>query len=280
MLGNKVIITAALTGAMTPKSLNENLPINPEEIAEDAYKCWKAGAAMVHIHVRNEKGYGEMLKDKFEEVIQRIRAYEDCDVILNLTTAGEPNAPDEKRLVHVRELDGIEMASYDAGSFNWMPTGVHENSPKFLEQLGLICKERDIKPEYEIFDTGMMGVVEYYVEKEILKPHGQYCFVLGVKGGMDATVENLMFLKSKLPANCTWSAFGIGKGHMPIMYATLAMGGHIRVGLEDNIYLGKGIKATNVQLVERAVQVIKIFGKEVATPEEARQILGLKRFER
>lgn len=274
-LKNKTIITAALTGAMTPKELNENIPLTPVEIARDAYACWKAGAAMVHIHVRNDKGYGEMLKDKFEEVIRLIRSYEDCDVIINCTTAGEAYAPDEKRLAHVRELDNIEMASYDAGSFNWMPAGVHENSPKFLEELGKICLERNIKPEYEIFDTGMMGIVDYYVNKGILKTPGQYSFVLGVGGGLAATVENLVFLKSKLPAGSTWSAFGIGKDHMPIMYATLAMGGHIRVGLEDNVYFSKGVKASNVMLVERAASVIRTFGNEVATPAEAREIMGL-----
>ena len=279
-LENKTIITAALTGAMTPKEINENIPLTPEEIAKDAYACWKAGAAMVHIHVRNEKGYGEMLKDKFEEVIRLIRAYEDCDVIINCTTAGEAYASDEKRLAHVRELDNIEMASYDAGSFNWMPAGVHENSPQFLEELGKICLERGIKPEYEIFDTGMMGIVDYYVNKGILKTPGQYSFVLGVGGGMDASVDNLLFLKNKLPAGSTWSAFGIGKGHMPIMYAALALGGHIRVGLEDNVYFSKGVKATNVQLVERAAQVIRIFGNEVAAPAEAREIMGLKPFSR
>lgn len=275
-MNDKVIITAALTGAMTPKELNENIPLTPEEIAADAYKCWKAGAAMVHIHVRDDNGIGEMNKEKFAEVIRILRSYEDCDVIINCTTAGEKDAPDEKRLAHVKTLDGIEMASYDAGSFNWMPAGVHMNSPKFLEALGDICRERDIKPEYEIFDTGMMGIVDYFVSKGNLKTPGQYCFVLGVKGGMDATVENLMFLKSKLPQGSTWSAFGIGKDHLPIMYATLAMGGHIRVGLEDNVYYSKGVKATNEMLVERAVRVVREFGKEPATPAEARQILGLK----
>lgn len=276
-MNDKVIITAALTGAMTPKELNENIPLTPEEIAADAYKCWKAGAAMVHIHVRDDNGIGEMNKEKFAEVIHILRTkYTDCDVIINCTTAGEKDAPDDKRLAHVRELDGIEMASYDAGSFNWMPAGVHMNSPKFLEDLSNVCVERGIKPEYEIFDTGMMGIVDYFVEKCGIPTPGQYCFVLGVKGGMDATVENLMFLKSKLPAGSTWSAFGIGKGHLPIMYATLAMGGHIRVGLEDNVYYSRGVKATNEMLVQRAARVIREFGKEPATPAEAREILGLK----
>ncbi|MCD8156594.1 MAG: 3-keto-5-aminohexanoate cleavage protein [Clostridiales bacterium] len=273
---DKVIITAALTGAMTPKELNEHIPLTPEEIAADAYACWKAGAAVVHLHVRDDNGIGEMNKEKFAEVIRLLRGYKDCDVIINCTTAGEAEAPDEKRLAHVRELDGIEIVSYDAGSFNWMPAGVHTNSPKFLKELGNICSARDIKPEYEIFDSGMMGIVDYYVDKGNLKTPGQYCFVLGVKGGMDATVENLVFLKSKLPEGSTWNAFGVGKAHLPIMYATLALGGDIRVGLEDNVYYSRGVKATNQMLVERAVRVIREFGKEPATPAQAREILGLK----
>ena len=120
----------------------------------------------------------------------------------------------------------------------------------------------------------------YYVKKGVLKTPGQYCFVLGVKGGMDATVDNLVFLKNMLPPGSTWSAFGIGKDHLPIMYAALAMGGHIRVGLEDNVYYSKGVKASNESLVERAVRVVKEFGKEPATPAQAREILGLKPLER
>lgn len=279
-LENKTIITAALTGAMTPKELNENIPLTPEEIAQDAYRCWKAGAAMVHLHVRDDNGIGEMNKEKFREVIRLIRSYEDCDVIINCTTAGEVNAPDEKRLAHIRELDGIEIASYDAGSFNWMPSGVHINSPQFLDELGNICIRRGIKPEYEIFDTGMMGIVDHFVKKGSLKTPGQYCFVLGVKGGMDATVENLVFLKNMLPKGSTWSAFGIGRGHLPIMYAALALGGHIRVGLEDNVYYSKGVKATNEMLVDRAVRVVREFGHEPATPAQAREILGLEPLQR
>lgn len=275
-MSEKVMITVALTGALTPKELNPNIPLTPEEIAEDAYACWKAGAAMVHLHVRNDQGIGEMDVEKFREVIRLIRAHEDCDVIINCTTAGEKGASDDKRLAHVETLDGIEMASYDAGSFNWMPGSVHMNSPQFLERLGNICLERGIKPEYEIFDTGMMGIVDYYTKKGNLKTPGQYCFVLGVNGGMKATVENLLFLKNKLPEGSTWSALGIGKDHLKMMYATLALGGNIRVGLEDNVYYSKGIKASNVMLVERAARVIREFGKEVATPEEARNMLGLR----
>ncbi|MDO4544881.1 MAG: 3-keto-5-aminohexanoate cleavage protein [Bacillota bacterium] len=274
---NKVIITAALTGAVTPKEINENIPLTPVEIAEDAYRCWKAGAAIVHLHMRDDNGFGTMDKEKFRETIELIKAYEDCDVVINCTSSGAKAPTDEERMAHIKELKP-EIASFDAGTFNWMPNVVFMNSPQFLEKLGVCLQETGVKPEIEIFDSGMMGITKYYVKKGIL-PAGptHFQFVLGVLGGMAATVDNLLVLKNQLPEDATWSAFGIGAGHMPIMYATLALGGHLRVGLEDNVYFSKGVKATNVQLVERAVNAIKVFGKEVATPDEARKILGISK---
>lgn len=273
---NKVIITAALTGAVTPKKLNEHIPMTPKEIAEDAYACWKAGAAVVHLHMRDENGIGTMSKDLFEETINLIKGYKDCDVVINCTTSGDNSATDEERIAHVKALKP-EMASFDAGTFNWMPFGVFMNAPSFLEKLGTAMKENNVKPEIEIFDAGMLGVADFYIKKGLIEEPPHYQFVLGVTGGLDATVENLIFLKDKLPSNATWSAFGIGTGHMPILYSTIALGGNVRVGLEDNVYFSKGVKATNVGLVERAVNAVKLFGKEPATPDEARQILGLKR---
>ena len=274
-LKNKVIITAALTGAMTPKDINPYIPLTPEEIAKDAYNCWKAGASVVHLHMRDDEGLGTMDKEKFKKTVELIKEYKDCDVVINCTTSGDSRAGDEERMAHLKYVKP-EMASYDAGSFNWMPGGVFENSPKFLNELGILMGELDIKPEFEIFDSGMMGIVNYYKKKGVLKAPLHYQFVLGVLGGMEATVENLLYLKNKLPENSTWSAFGIGKDHLKILYATLALGGHVRVGLEDNVYYSKGVPATNVQLVERAKRLIEEFGKEVATPREVREILGLK----
>lgn len=275
-LENKVIITAALTGAMTPKEMNPNIPLTPAEIAEDAYACWKAGAAVVHLHMRDDKGVGTMDKEKFRETIQLIKEKKDCDVVINCTTSGDNRAGYEERMAHL-EYVKPELASFDAGSFNWMPFGIFDNSPQFLEPLGNKMKQAGVKPELEIFDSGFMNIVSYYVKKGVLEAPGHYQFVLGVLGGMDATVKNLQFLHDMLPAGSTWSAFGLGKQHMPIMYATLALGGNIRVGLEDNVYYSKGTLATNVMLVERAKRAICEFGKEAATPDEARQILGLAR---
>lgn len=271
----KTIITAALTGAVTPKELNETIPLTPEEIAEDAYNCWKAGAAIVHLHMRDDKGIGTMDKERFKKTIELIKAHKDCDVIINCTTSGAINPTDEERMAHIYELRP-EMGSYDAGTFNWMPGTVFMNSPQFLEKLGKCYMETGVKPEIEIFDTGMLGITQYYQKKGLLPEKLHYQFCLGVLGGMEATVENLNILRSRIPADATWSAFGIGKGHMPIMYATLALGGHIRVGLEDNVYYARGVKATNVMLVERAVKAVELYGNKVATPSEAREILGLK----
>ncbi|MEF2074282.1 3-keto-5-aminohexanoate cleavage protein [Consotaella aegiceratis] len=273
---NKVIISAALTGAVTPKDANESIPLTPAEIAEDAYRCWQAGAAVVHLHMRDDEGLGTMSPAKFAETIERLRAHKDCDVIINCTTSGDNRASDAERMEAVKTVDGIEIASYDAGSFNWMPGGVFTNSPKFLGELGAAMIERGVKPEVEIFDSGMLGVAEYFRGEGKIKAPVHYQFCLGVLGAMPATVENLLYLQSKIPAGSTWSAFGVGKAHLPILYAALALGGHVRVGLEDNIYFSKGIKATNVQLVERAAEAIRVFGKAPANPAEAREILSLK----
>ena len=167
------------------------------------------------------------------------------------------------------------MGSYDAGSFNWMPSGVFINSPAFLEELGDVYMRRGIKPEIEIFDAGMLTVTEHFVKTGHLPTPLHFQFCLGVPGAMPATVENLQYLVNKIPAGSTWSAFGVGKGHMPMMYTALALGGNIRVGLEDNVWFEKGVHASNVSLVERAVQAVKVFGKEPATPAEAREILGI-----
>lgn len=279
---NKVIITAALTGAVTPAGYN--IPEKPQDIADTAYECWKLGAAIVHIHTRADDGLGAMNTQAFAEIVKLIRSHEDCDVVINCTSSGaSPQHPatDEERYLHHMTVPGIEMGSYDAGSFNWMPGGVFLNSPQFLEKLGDAYMEKGIKPEIEIFDAGMLGITEYFVKQGHLPTPCHYQFCLGVLGGMPATVENLVYLKSRIPEGSTWSAFGVGKGHLPIMFAALAMGGHIRVGLEDNVVYGfdesgKKILATNQMLVKRAVDAVKVFGKQPATPAEAREILGIK----
>lgn len=273
-MSNKVILTAALTGAVTPKDIAPHIPITPLEIAEDAYQCWKAGASVVHLHMRDDKGLGTMDKNKFKETIDRIK--DKCDIVINVTTAGDSRATDDQRIEHLAYVQP-EIASFDAGSFNWMPSGVFINSPQFLSKLSSTMLQLGIKPELEVFDSGMIHACKFYQEKGNLKEPLHFQLVLGVLGAAMATIEDLVYLKKLLPVGSTWGAFGIGRAHLPIMMATLAMGGNIRVGLEDNVYYKKGIPATNVMLVERAVRIINEADKSVATPNETRAILGLKK---
>lgn len=281
-MSNKVFITAALTGAVTPKDINEHIPMTPEEIAEDAYNCWKAGAAVVHLHMRDDNGTGSMELARFEKTVKLLRARKDCDVVICCTSSGTRHPiTSEERMVHFKSIPEIEMGSYDVGTFNWGTAGVFENSPQFLVELANCYREHDVKPEVEIFDMGMLGNAKYYLKTGVLDAP-LYCqFCLGVLGAMESTVDNLQYLVRHMPEGTKWSAFGIGKDHVPIMFAALALGADgIRVGLEDNVMFSKGVKATNVMLVERAVRVVKEFGKEIATSAEAREILGIKQLVR
>lgn len=271
----KVIITVAPTGAWPTKEHNPNIPITPEEIANDVYDCWKAGAAIAHLHMRDDAGKGTMDKEKFKETVTRIRAK--CDIVLNLTTSGDLNATDATRMAHLIELKP-ELASYDAGSMNWMHNSLFLNPPQFLEKLGKTMMENGVKPEIEVFDAGMVYNAAYYMKKGVIASPGHYQFVLGAAGGTAATVENLVYLKSLIPQDATWSALGIGSGHLPILYTTIALGGHVRVGMEDNVMYAKDrLAKSNAEFVERAGRLIREANKEVATSQEARAILNLKR---
>ena len=276
-LKNKRVITAAITGSWPTREQNPNLSITPEEIAADVYECWKAGAAIAHIHVRNDDGTPSTDFMKYKETIERIRAYKDCDICINITSSGSVGFGDEERIYPLQKLLP-EMASYDAGTLNWQHRTIFENHPRFLEKLGHALIESNIKPEIEIFDAGMIYNAIYYMKKGVLKAPCHFQIVLGCPGGMTNTVENLVFLKSLIPDGSTWAACGIGAGHMPIMMAGIAMGAHIRVGMEDNVMWQKGVPAeSNAQFVKRAKELLEMNGLEAATPEEARKIYGLTR---
>ncbi|HHV26043.1 MAG TPA: 3-keto-5-aminohexanoate cleavage protein [Tissierellia bacterium] len=276
-LSNKRVISVAITGSWPTKEDNPNLPITPQEIADSVYDSWKAGAAIAHIHVRNADGTPSTDFNKYKETIDLIRAKKDCDICINITSSGSVGFGDEERIYPLQQLLP-EMASYDAGTLNWQNRTIFENHPRFLEKLGLALQESNIKPEIEIFDAGMVYNALYYLKKGILKAPLHFQFVLGAAGGMTNTIENLVFLKSLIPEGSTWSACGIGKGHMPIMMATIAMGGHLRVGMEDNVMYHKGVLAeSNAQFVARAKRLLEEAGLEAATPNEARHIYGLTR---
>ena len=280
-LKNKVIITAAVTGAWPKKENTPNVPMTPQEIADDVYACWKAGAAVAHLHMRDDEGNGTMDTAKFEETVNLIHTkYPDCDIVLNLTTSGDIHADDEIRVAHVKKLKP-EMASYDCGSMNWLNSGLFLNTPKFLTDCGLLFQELGVKPEIEAFDPGMIGNAAYYIKKGVLKTPVHFQFCMGCANGIAGSMKNLIFMKETADelvgkGNYTWSCFGVGHSAMEMLYGAVALGGNIRVGMEDNVMYAKGqLAESNVQFIERAVRVIKEYGKEVATPDEARQILGL-----
>ena len=278
-MNKKIVITACLCGAGTTKAQTPYVPITPDEIAADSVACVKAGASVIHIHVRDDEGKNTMDTDRWVEVVTKVRealAAEGLDAVLNLTSSGSKFS-EELRMAHLPVLKP-EMCSYDPGTMNWANSYVFLNTPQFLEKLGTLTQELEIKPELEIFDGGMIGNVEYYLKKGFLKEPLHYQLVLNVAGGMAGTLENIHYITSKLRPGSTWSISGIGSAHMPCMLAGLAAGcTGLRVGLEDNIYMEKGVLATNHQLVERACALAKMAGREIATAAEAREILGLKK---
>ncbi len=281
-MAKKTIITAAVTGAWPKKENNPNVPMTPSEIADDVYECWKAGAAIAHIHMRDDEGNGTMDAAKFAETVKLIdERYPDCDVIINMTTSGDVKSDDETRVKHIKMLKP-EMASFDCGSMNWLNTALFINSPQFLENCGKLFQETNTKPEVEVFDPGMIGNAAYYIKKGVLTLPVHFQFCMGCANGIPGSLKNLIFMKETADElvgseNYTWSTFGVGKSAMDMLYGAVALGGHIRVGMEDNVVYLKGILAdSNAQLVERAARVIKEYGNEVASPADAREILGLK----
>jgi uncharacterized protein (DUF849 family) len=270
----KTIITAALTGAITPKAKVPSLPVTPKEIAEDGVRCWKAGASILHLHMRDDQGKGTMDPAKFRETVNILRG--ECDAVLNLTTSGELGVSPERRMAHLIELRP-EIGTFDCGSIN-TGDGIFDNTQEFLTLLGKTMIENGVKPEVEVMDLGMIEASKYFLRKDLLQAPIHYQFVLsfglfGAKG----TPANLSYMKSQIPEGSTWSAFGVGGQHLPILYTAIAEGGNVRVGLEDNIYYAPGELASNLSLVERAARVIKEFGNEVATPADTREILGLRK---
>jgi 3-keto-5-aminohexanoate cleavage enzyme len=271
----KLIITVGITGSRITREQTPYIPITPQEIAQSGIESWRAGASVLHVHVRDPKtGLGTQDHSIFKEVVDRIRG--ETDAILCLTTSGIPgrNLEFGERLVPLSF--NPELVSFDAGSIN-MGANVFLNPLEFLETLAKETLEKGIKPELEVFEVGMVYTCIRFLERGLLKPPLHFQFVLGVLGGMPATPKSLLHLSEIIPQGSTWSVIGIGTGQLPMTMMAMVMGGHVRVGLEDNIYYSKGILAeSNAQLVERVVRIAKEFGREVATPQESRKILNLK----
>lgn len=270
---DKLIISAALTGSWPTKAQNPAVPITEDEIAESALACWRAGAAVVHLHVRNEQGKVTCDPARYAKARDLIRAA-GSDVIINMSTGGGAGqTTDEQRMEPVSLKP--EIASFDCGSLNFGQT-VFVNSPAFLDELAARMVANGVRPEIECFEPGHVWNAERLIEEGKLRPPFWFQFVLGVRGGSPGTVKQLVHLLDMLPAGAIWSACGIGRAQLPIALAAMAMGGHVRTGLEDNLYYHKGVLAeSNAQLVERLVRIAGEFGRPVASPSDAREILGL-----
>jgi 3-keto-5-aminohexanoate cleavage enzyme len=272
----KIIVTVALTGSRPTKEMNPAVPYSPKEIVEAAVDCHKAGAAIVHIHVRDPKtGRPDSKIELFKEVLEGIR--ERCDLLVNLTTSGlfmgESDVISQRlQPVYLKP----DLCSFDLGSINFRDR-VFLNSPEWAEAAAKCMQKEGVKPEIEVFDVGHIYQAVDLIQRELIDdpPYFQLC--MGVKWGMEASPENILFMKSKLPSNARWSVLGVGRDQLPMITMGILLGGNIRVGFEDNIYLRRGVLASsNAQMVEMAIDLAERLGREVATPREARQILGIK----
>jgi 3-keto-5-aminohexanoate cleavage enzyme len=267
----KTIITVAPVGAEATREGNPNLPLTPREIVQAALEARQAGASIVHLHVRDSRGEPSQDKEIFREIIVGIK--DRCDLIIQVSTGGGVGMGPEERSAPL-ELKP-EMATLTTGTVNFGPD-VFMNPYPLIVDFATRMKERGIKPEIEVFDNGMLDTALVLLKKGIISLPLHFDFVLGVPGAMAPTARNLVHLVDGLPQGCTWSVAGIGRHELTLGAMALAMGGHVRVGFEDNLYYEKGIPAdSNAQLVERIARLAKELGRPPATPAEARRILGL-----
>src|SRR6202163_334139 len=288
----KVMISCAVTGSADSPGKNPAVRFTPEQIARSWIEAAAAGAAIVHIHVRDPQTTRPSMDGAlYREVVERIRS-SGSDVLINLTTgAGArfvPGAEDplqpgpgtnlkrpEERVRHVVELRP-DICSLDMGSLN-MGSRVFINTPEHLQTMAVAIREAGVLPELEVFETGHLLLAKRMIETGHLQPPGMFQICLGISWGQPATPEAMTYMRGLLPQNSPWFAFGISLHQFPMVAQAVLLGGHPRVGLEDNIYLGKGkLAPSNAALGEKAGKIIEILGNIVATPADARQILGLK----
>lgn len=271
----KLIITAAICGAEVTKEHNPAVPYTKEEMVREAKSAFEAGAAVIHVHVRWDDGTPTQDRERFREILDAIK--EACPgVILIPSTGGATGMTPEERLQPTELFP--EMATLDCGTCNF-GDDIFVNDMPTMRAFGKRMIENGIKPEYECFEIGHLDTVLNMAKKgEVPGAPMQFNFVLGVNGCAPATPENLAFLVSKIPAGSTWTVTGVGRGAFPMAACGIIMGGNVRVGFEDNIYLGRGQKAqSNGELVAKVVRLAKELGREIANPDEAREILGLKK---
>jgi len=270
----KLIITAAICGAEVTKEHNSNVPYTVLEIAIEAEKAYKAGASIIHLHVRTDEGTPTQDRERFKACIEAIK--ERCpDAIVQPSTGGAVGMSNEERLQPVDLRP--EMATLDAGTCNFGGDDVFVNTENTIKEFGQKMIELGVKPEIEVFDKGMIDMAIRLQKKGFIKTPMHFNFVMGVNGGITATPRDLVFMEGSIPAGSTFTVSGIGRSEFQMAAMAIIMGGHVRVGFEDNVYIEKGIPAkSNAELVERVVRIAKELGRAIATPKEAREILGLK----
>jgi uncharacterized protein (DUF849 family) len=286
MHARKTIITCAVTGNLTKPEQHPGLPITPQQIANSALQAAQAGAAIVHIHVRDpQTGRPSMETGLYRQVIELIRAV-DPELIINLTTGpggrfipsdDDPKvaAPGTTLLPPEKTALKPDICSLDLNTMN-SGGDVVINTPKNVRRMASVIREAGVKSELEIFDSGDLHLALDLIKEGVLDGPGLWTFVMGVKYGFAATPETLLYARNFLPQGAAWSAFGIGRWEFPIVAQAWLAGGHVRVGLEDNIYIAKGVLAeTNAVLVARARDIVLSLGGEIATAREAREQLGL-----
>lgn len=288
---DKTIITCALTGSAPTTDKNPAVPVSPQQIAESALAVERAGGAIVHIHVRDpETGSPSMDPALYREVVARVRDA-GSNLILNLTTGpggryipgeGDPTDPatgttlttPETRVAHVEELKP-EICSLDVATMN-MGNAVFMNTPPHLAAMAKRIKAVGVKPELEVFDAGHARLASQMVADGLIDAPPLFQLCLGISWGAPMTPESMIFMKNLLPDGANWSAFGISSGQFPMAATATILGGNVRVGMEDNIYIARGkLTSGNDELVDRAVNIVQNVGGDVATPDEARGILGL-----
>jgi uncharacterized protein (DUF849 family) len=278
----RVVISAALTGALTTRDQCEHIPYTPEEIAEDAAAAREAGAAVAHIHARTDDGAPTFDTGTYREIHDAVR--ERTDIVVNFST-GAVGEPVESRLEYLRAVEP-EVAALNMGSMNYAKYSesrdefvfdmVFQNPFSEIRQFLERMNDHGIKPELECFDTGHVGNTRPFLESGELEHPVHFSLVMGVLGGIPASVENLAHQVRGLPDDSTWQVIGVSRDQWRLVAAALAMGGNVRVGLEDNFYLPDGTMATNAELVGKAADLARNVGREPATPDEARGILGLE----
>lgn len=270
----KLIITAAISGAEVTKEHNPNVPYTIEEIKREAKSAYDAGASIIHLHVREDDGTPTQDKNRYKKCIDAIK--EVCkDVIIQPSTGGAVGMSSEERLQPV-DLKP-EMATLDCGTCNFGGDEIFINTENMIKEFGQKMIDLGVKPEVEVFDKGMVDSAIRLNKKGYIKSPMHFDFVLGVNGGMSATPRDLLYMVESIPKESTFTVAGLGRHQLTMATMGILLGGHVRVGFEDNIYLSKGVLAkSNGEFVEKIVRIAKELGREIATPNEAREILGLK----